>query len=245
MVYRATAVAWTMALLIGTSASVRADSGLEEISRKIAEMSGSQESGALTAPQAAAQADKKLSAFEASMQRPAPTSTPDPRFAIVSHFRAAQGRPFPGKDGIVLAPQPTAVSRVAALPAADYWVAGQNRLVRPAACAQMSTRKVQRRASGDSKRVIYDVLYVPQELVALDSSEVYGANTTVYGSPGADGDEVLLRMSLDRVPCIPYRMRLTETHTYIHAGEDAVRNYDTDPFGPGVLHNWVRAHLKK
>lgn len=245
MVYRTGAVAWMTAIFIATSASVRADSGLEEISRKIAEMSGSQERGALAKQQAAAQADKKLSVFEASVQRPAPTSTPDPRFAIVSHFRAAQARPFPGKDGIVLAPQPTAVARVAPLPAADYWVVGQNRVVRPAACAQMSTRKVQRRASGDSKRVIYDVLYVPQELVALDSSEVYGANTTVYGSQGVDGDEVLLRMSLDRVPCIPYRVRLTETHTYIHAGEDAVRNYDSDPFGPGVLHNWVRAHLKK
>jgi hypothetical protein len=244
-VYRAGFVAWVTALIIVTSGAVRADSGLEEISRKIAEMSGSQPNGGVTAPQAAAQADKKLSAFEASLQRPAATSTPDPRFAIVSHFRATQGRPFPGKEAVVLAPRPTTVARGVSLPAADYWVAGQNRLARPAACAQMSTRKVQRRASGDSKVVIYDVLYVPQELVALDSSEVYGANTTVYGSQGVAGEDVLLRMSLDRVPCLPYRMRLTDTHLYLHTGEDALRNYDSDPFGPGVLHNWVRSHLKR
>jgi hypothetical protein len=99
------------------------------------------------------------------------------------------------------------------------------------------------RSDGDDAIILLDKLFLSADLVPVDPQEVFGAETLLipYGSKEDEG--ALIRMEIYRVPCLPYRMRTTEKADYIDTGLNALKNYDSDPSGRGVMHPFVEGKL--
>jgi hypothetical protein len=174
----------------------------------------------------------------------APTTTPE-RF---EHVIVKGGVPFPESSQIVLEPEPT----LAPLPTPDMREYEASRDLqdyspyRPPRCEQ-SVTKVQSLVSNASKQrskvVYYDTLYLPEDMVPIDVSEVFGQETklVVYGA--GKGEAPYLHMKLKGVPCLPFRLRITDEIQYLDYGQNAYKNYDADPAGQGTVHSWVKKKL--
>jgi hypothetical protein len=189
-------------------------------------------------------AGERLGEIESSVHASERTSIRDPRFEIVSHFRGADGVPFPDAHEVILEPVTDVPAEARAQRATEYWVAPQHPASRPLRCTENTTRSIQRRAKGTARDLIFDRLYVPGELAPVDTSDIYGERTTVEVYDGDSADRVSILMKADTVPCLPYRVRFTDTQAFYHKGEDALANYDKDPTSRGQMHPWVRKKMQ-
>ena len=50
-------------------------------------------------------------------------------------------------------------------------------------------------------------------------------------------------MSTDAVPCVPYRIRITNRAWYYDRGDKAFKNYDKKPSGLGEYSKWIQQKL--
>jgi hypothetical protein len=190
-------------------------------------------------------AGERFGEIESSIEVSERTSIRDPRFEIISHQRGIEGIPFPDASETILESSSTGsgFSAPAQRPS-EYWIVPQRKANRPPRCTESGTRTVQRRSAGNADEVIIDRLYVAQELSPLDTSDIYGAHTTVEIYDGESAERVFILMEADAVPCLPYRIRFTDTQAFYHKGEDALANYDKDPSARGQAHPWVRKKIE-
>lgn len=189
-------------------------------------------------------ADDRFAELESSVELSKLTSIRDPRFEIISHHRAIGGIPFPDAKDVILEPIPNKPAESDTHGATEYWITPQRAVKQPPRCNESRTRAVQRRDKGIVGEVLFDHLYVPREFAPLDTSDIYGVNTTVEIYDGDSAARVSILMEADAVPCVPYRIRFTDTQAFYHKGEDALANYDKDPTGPGQSHAWVRKKIQ-
>jgi len=161
---------------------------------------------------------------------------------VISHVKVNTGIPFPDPESVVFEPI-TPTAEVQGSSDSQSWrgIGDQTDRspYRPARCDINTTQVVQRYPTGDKNKIVYDVLYVPEELVPLDPGEVYGLNTRLQPYGPKSGAGVYLRMKVDEIPCVPFRIRFTETHEYYDRGMNALKNYDAKPYGLGDMHPWV------
>lgn len=166
--------------------------------------------------------------------------------AAESHLRGKEGVPFPTQGEIVWDPDPpswrAAVEEgrrreTISIPPKPYQ--------RPSKCERNETKREILYPDSNEKEgdIIYDLLFLPENLETEESAEVFGKKTRLraYG-PGAD-PSVYTRMETHDVPCVPYRFRMTNIASYTDSGLNALRNYDKDPSGPGILHRWVQQEM--
>jgi hypothetical protein len=90
---------------------------------------------------------------------------------------------------------------------------------------------------------VYDVLYLPEDLLPSDPTEVFGTQTMVRTYGPNSGEGVHVRMEVDEVPCLPYRTRITETTEYVDLGRNALKNYDKKQSEEGEFHPWIAQKL--
>jgi len=214
--------------------------------------------GVLVSPRAGAEdVDQIREAFEAVRQEaglvnptplPAATSaqpTPHLWFPIASHIKLHEGLPFPPVDSIVWDPDPPGLKelRESSPPAAPIPVAAPYQ--RPSRCERhYTTRTVMYPDAVEEKDTpLFDKLYLAEDMVPLDSGEVYGARTRLYTYGTTSGAGVYLRMESDRVPCVPHRVRMTNTAQYEDFGFNALKNYTKDQSGQGTFDAWVSNKL--
>jgi hypothetical protein len=163
---------------------------------------------------------------------------------VASHVRSTDGIPFPSPSDVELDPNPPAYQEAlksGAQPSISIPVMPYRR---PGACEKNVTIREPIESLNDSpEKTIYDVLYVSQDLVPIDPEEVYGARAKVWGY-GVTGDEsVYTRMETHNIPCVPYRIRITNKAKYEDSGVNALRNYDANPAGNGTLSPWVHQQM--
>jgi hypothetical protein len=91
--------------------------------------------------------------------------------------------------------------------------------------------------------VYYDTLYLPEDMVPLDSSEVFGQETHLVPYGPESGEGAYLHMKVHGVPCLPYRIRITRDFDYRDLGRNAYKNYDASPGDEGKFHSWVSKKL--
>lgn len=162
------------------------------------------------------------------------------RLKIIDHFRANEGIPFPQTSQVVLEPRPPVVIKLSHL-GKGY----ESKPYRPSKCSSAATTKIPRgEKNKETEEVWVDVLYLPEDMVPMDATEVYGTKVRLrpYGPNAAEG--VYYRMENDQVPCLPYRIRITSKGEYYDRGESAYRNYDKDQANKGDIHPWVQAKLR-
>ena len=161
-----------------------------------------------------------------------------PSRLILSHQLDERGLTFPKAEEVVYEPRPTPTPA----PVSDARTA----VVRPYSyerhptkCERNSTVSKPRGGNGDPKRVFYDVLYLPEDLIPTDPTEVFGIQTDLRPYGGNSGEGVHVLMEVDDVPCVPYRVRITQTTKYIDTGRNALKNYDKNPAGEGEFHPFI------
>lgn len=214
--------------------------------------------GVLVSPRAGAEdVDQIRKAFEAVRQEaglvnptplPAATSAqPTPRswFPIASLIKLHEGLPFPPVDSIVWDPDPPGLKelRESSPPAVPIPIATPYQ--RPSRCERhYTTRTVMYPDAVEEKDTpLFDKLYLAEDMVPIDSAEVYGARARLYTYGTTSGEGVYLRMESDRVPCVPYRVRMTNTARYEDFGFNALKNYTKDQSGQGTFDAWVSNKL--
>lgn len=168
-----------------------------------------------------------------------PVATQIPR----THVRAKDGVPFPKREEVVFPtpiPLPTFAmtnTMVEDIPPPVY--------KKPPRCDRPETRRVESifDDGNEEETIIGEVLYLPEDLMPLDPGEVFGAKVQTYPYGPNSGDGVNIRMTLDRAPCVPYRLRVTNRARYYDTGDFALKNYDKQPGGRGQYHPWMQERL--
>lgn len=160
----------------------------------------------------------------------------------LSHIAGKDGIPFPKPEEVIFEPSPTLPPSTAATPTpAPVW--SPPPYARPGKCEKNETVRVEVRPEIPEKSILLDQIYVSEDLVPLDPQEVFGLRSDLipYGPHEERG--TFLRMKIDNVPCLPYRIRITERAQYYDSGINALKNYDSDPAGKGKLHTFIEQKL--
>ncbi len=160
----------------------------------------------------------------------------------ISHTKGREGIAFPSPAQVVFAPKPTepAGSRAATTPVPVWSPAPYER---PTACTKNETKRIEYDRKGEDSVTYVDRLFVREDLVPIDSGEVYGPKVDLIPYGPNESNATMVRMSIYRVPCVPYRMRMTGKAEYIDTGVNALKNYTSNPAGKGVLHPFVEEKL--
>jgi hypothetical protein len=90
--------------------------------------------------------------------------------------------------------------------------------------------------------VQYDVLMVQRQFLPQDYMKAFGKRVTVkvYDRDEKSFFTTALKYSSTHIPCLPYRVRITDQSQYIHFGKDALLNYDQGVEGKGKLTSEVQ-----
>ncbi len=89
-----------------------------------------------------------------------------------------------------------------------------------------------------------DILFIRSEIPSVPD-ELFGKNVRVFQYKGTTGDPVSVAIKNMRVPCLPFRMRLSEHLSVQDFGLNALRNYDREFNGKGDLHPYVQKNSSK
>lgn len=161
---------------------------------------------------------------------------------VTAHLRVKSGVGFPSPEEIVLPPVPDYTPDISVSEPAR-WESPPSKPERPSRCEKNFTNRILRYPDLDDTTIVHERIYLSQDLVPLDVSEVYGPTVRLYPYGGENSDVENERMALDRVPCVPFRLRLTAAALYEDYGTAALKNYSTKPSGDGVMHTWVEQKL--
>ena len=160
---------------------------------------------------------------------------------FLSHQKGTEGIPFPKPEEVVLEPYPT--DTPAPPTPTPIPLPTDTPYQKPLRCETNETIRDPSHPVDDQETVLYDYLFVSRDLAPLDPGDVYGMATTVlpYDSPLTD--EQFTRMEIYKVPCLPYRMRMTTTAYYQDTGLNALKNYDKDRAGKGMISSFIQQKL--
>jgi hypothetical protein len=204
-------------------------------------MSQEQESAYLAAVAQGERRSKEM--FEELEFRPgdpvdpnAPTATP------LSHVRGKEGVQFPPTEEVILKPLPTPTAGPAPT---ELPVWSPEPYTRPSRCQTNETKRVvwNEKASEPENKVLNDILFVEKGLIPLDPEESFGKTPRLmpYETPLSKGS--LINMEIYAVPCVPYRVRMSNVAYYYDQGHNALKNYDGDPKGKGKLSDIIQRKL--
>ena len=204
-------------------------------------MSQEQESAYLAAVAQGERRSKEM--FEELEFRPgdpvdpnAPTATP------LSHVRGKDGVEFPPTEEVILKPLPTPTAGPAPT---ELPVWSPEPYTRPSRCQTNQTKRVvwNEKASEPENEVLNDILFVEKGLIPLDPEESFGKTPRLmpYETPLSKGS--LISMEIYAVPCVPYRVRMSNVAYYYDQGHNALKNYDGDPKGKGKLSDIIQRKL--
>ena len=159
-----------------------------------------------------------------------------------THVRGPDGIPFPKPEEVYVDPHPpisfpTENKMVENIPPPQY--------TKPPRCDSNETRREERPVDDGNKEetTIAETLYLPEDFVPVDVSEVYGNKVKLYPYGPQSGDGVYVRMRTDAIPCVPYRLRITNRAWYYEQGNSALKNYDKLPSGRGEYSKWIQQKL--
>jgi hypothetical protein len=167
-----------------------------------------------------------------------------PPLRVTAHLRVQSGVVFPPAESVVLPPFPEGdVASYMSASEPARWESTPVKYERPSRCEKNFTNRTLRYPELDDSTLIHEKIYLSQDLVPLDTSEVYGPKVRLLPYGGENAELENRRMTLDQVPCVPFRRRLTAAALYEDYGTAALKNYSQKPSGNGVLHAWVEQKL--
>jgi hypothetical protein len=152
----------------------------------------------------------------------------------LSRMVGKDGVPFPAAEDIVLKPLPTPT--IGPTPT-EPPVWSPEPYPAPGRCQANETKREvwNDNTSEPENRVLKDTLFVDKAIVPLEPEEAFGKSAYLvpYTMPIDSG--TLMTMEIYSVPCVPYRIRMTNVAKYYDRGLNALRNYDGDARGRGKM----------
>ena len=236
-------------LIVGGGASccsvAVAQDSLEELQRRVDKLGPHQ--GGAGNPQLQKMLDKALAEAEAMNQsveikypseQPVVSEDETPR----THVRGPEGVPFPQPEEVYVDPRPT-ISIGAENKMAENLALPQ--YTKPPRCDSNEPKREDLPVDDGHKEetILFENLYLPEELVPVDFAEVYGAKVRLFPYGPTAGNGAYVRMRVDAVPCVPYRLRVTNRAWYYEQGNNALRNYDKLPSGRGEFSKWIQQKI--
>lgn len=224
-----------------SAVSARADDLSDQLRRQVEEMRQNAGERVKTAdPKRLQKVERNANSW---VNAAAPSPIPKPpsdaqRFERKStHIKMEGGVPFPAPAEVVLAPRPTPTPGAPA----SQEVISMPSWKRPTRCDGQGQKVSSFKWAQDSKgeTLLLDILYLHEDLVPTDSSEVFGLETKLRPYGPKSGDAVYSDMEVDDVKCLPYRIRVTSKAQYLDYGNNALKNYDKAPSGKGEYHPWI------
>lgn len=104
----------------------------------------------------------------------------------------------------------------------------------PKNCSKNETSFEPANSPSSEPEVMLDRIFIPEGLIPLNPEEELGSNIDLVPLSQDFNDSVIeTKFEIYEVPCVPYRMRVTNNGTFYHSGHDALKNYDLDPNGKG------------
>jgi len=149
-----------------------------------------------------------------------------------------EGISFPSPTEVVLEPVPTLapVATATASASPTPWV-------RPSRCEKNETVVEEISAQQDPQKVLYELIFLSEDLVPLDPEEVFGTSAALHPYGFTSGKKGDLQLQAHGVPCIPYRVRRTARDFRYDYGDNALKNYSKDQTGRGIFHPWINEKL--
>jgi hypothetical protein len=222
-----------------------ADDSLADLQRHVDTLRSQQQgNGSAETQRIFDKARAEAEALKQSIDAKVPTPTPAPSGTNIpqTHVRGGEGIPFPKPEEVYFDPHPpisypTENKMVENIPPPQY--------TKPPRCDSNETKRIERPiGDGDKEeKVFFETLYIPEDFVPVDVAEVYGSKAQLYPYGATSGKGVYIRMSTDAVPCVPYRIRITNRAWYYDRGNNALKNYDKQPGGRGEYSKWIQQKL--
>ena len=223
---------------------VRADDTMTELQQHVEKLRSQQSNGGKAVrPGVPAKTQGGMESVEQALQQAPEKPGQDQQFEVPrTHVRSSDGVAFPKPEEVVLPPPPP-------LPPLPTSIMVENppqpTYRRPPRCeGDQNIRESFPFDAGVSEEIVVsDVVYLPEDLMPVDSIEVLGSKANPFPYGPNSGEGVYTRMYYDVVPCVPYRIRVTNKAKYVDRGNFALKNYDKQPSGRGQYHAWMQQKL--
>lgn len=166
---------------------------------------------------------------------------------FISHSVGKEGRPFPPPEDVVMQPVPTSTPEMTPTPAPEWT---PQPYAAPRRCLKDGTQRElfspdDRQHPAENKVPYSDMLFVAEDLVPIDPEEAFGPNVRIipYEAVLEPNQYPLLMMEIYDVPCLPYRIRVTNLARYTDTGLNALKLYSGGPAHKGKLSPLIQRKL--
>jgi len=95
--------------------------------------------------------------------------------------------------------------------------------------------QAEKQESSSNDPITIDLLFVNDSFETKDPKQEFGKHTRIKRYRVAKPTPGTYMAKLLRIPCLPFRIRQSDEKIFLHAGKDALRNFDDDPYGTGEL----------
>lgn len=163
---------------------------------------------------------------------------------IISIVRGSTGIPFPKPEESVW-PTPIPQTVIEPVVSTPLPVPTPTPYQRPLRCTHDATKVVplEGASTDQPEEFSYDSLFLAEELVPQDAAEVFGELVWLVPYGPESGEAAYLRMEIYQVPCLPYRERRSSRAIYQYFGVEALKRYEAQSNGRGVVHPFIRDKL--
>lgn len=96
-------------------------------------------------------------------------------------------------------------------------------------------------ATPNGEGLLQDILFIKPEQVPLDSDEAFGSDTIVIKYSTDSTSSWAHYAKLEGITCLPSRIRILGRGVYRLEGMPALKNYQNDVYGEGVLSDVIKA----
>ncbi len=174
-----------------------------------------------------------------------PTSDIDaPDVRIVKHLRGREGELFPDSEALkqqvikTFLPYSDEQIHSTVKKFIDTSIEAHKKLLElpaiPNCMGRHTTREPRKPEIKDQRNSsIWDVLFVGPGQVPSFAGEVLGDHLSIRLYDPAHPNTGAYTAVATKVPCLPYRIRITGSNIFKHEGDDALLNYDKAPNGRG------------
>jgi len=186
--------------------------------------------------------EKQQESNDSDKQANSMADTPDLR--IVKHLRGREGELFPDSDELkrqvikTFLPYSDEQIHSTVKKFIDTSIEAHKKLLElpaiPNCMGRHTVREPRKPEIKDQRNsIIWDVLFVAPGQVPSFASEVLGNQLSIRLYDPAHPNSGAYTAVATKVPCLPYRIRITGSNIFKHEGDDALLNYDKAPNGRG------------
>lgn len=164
---------------------------------------------------------------------------------IVKHLRSTEGIPFPERATNVDKPKiepGTADFSFVERVRAQFRRGRRDRSI-PECKDDRTDKTLLRKLKKKEEPIgIFDVIFIRAEQLPRDPDLAFGVKTKIF-QYSEDNGAANIAINGSTISCLPFRMRMTSGYLFTDQGLNALKNYEQDLNGPGILTEPMKVKL--